>query len=111
MIQNKKSIYLLKRETDAIWKNLYEFPNLESKENYENEMLPNHLLANVMLVSVSKEFKHLLSHQTIHAKLFICEANLEFIVNEDWILVDKNELDKYPIHRLMEKLLEEWQSI
>ncbi len=100
------SIYLEKRTGNAIWKNLYEFPNHESKDDFENEILPENLISSVEIDSVSKGYKHLLSHQNIYAKLFVCSTKNGFEEEKKWIKIRTSEIENYPIHRLMEKMIE-----
>ena len=107
LLKEKQSFFILKREADAIWKNLYEFPNEESKELYDNELISDEFNNSVSLIQVIGPFKHILSHQNIHAKLFICEVSNKFKKGNEWIKVNTKTLGNYPIHRLMEKMLEQ----
>jgi A/G-specific adenine glycosylase len=106
LLKEKGSFYILKRESEAIWKNLYEFPNEESKELFDKEIISNGLISFVSLKQVVGPFKHVLSHQNIHAKLFICELKNKIKHQENWIIVDFKMLENYPIHRLMEKMID-----
>ncbi|MDA9262188.1 A/G-specific adenine glycosylase [bacterium] len=106
LLIEKNSFYILKREENAIWKNLYEYPNLESKELFESEMLNEELSFSFSLKKVVGPFKHVLSHQNIYAKLFVCELINNENIEENWIKVNSKTLNNYPIHRLMEKMIE-----
>ena len=108
LIGRNDIFYLVKRSGNAIWKNLHEFPNYESKECFEKETLPKKFSA-LKIEKVSGEFKHLLSHQTIYAKLFICVTKKGFEVDESWIPVTYELIENFPIHRLMEKMIEEFK--
>lgn len=105
LLKEKDSFYILKRESEAIWKNLYELPNEESKELFDQEKISKELNSMVSLKQVVGPFKHILSHQNIQAKLFICELNNNVKLQENWIKVDFLTLENYPIHRLMEKMI------
>lgn len=105
-ICNKDGYYLVKREGNAIWKNLYEFPNIESKSFFEEERGEELTELNVTIEKVGKSMKHILSHQNIHAKLFVCVPNANFSDQNSWNWVSKDDFKNYPIHRLMEKMIE-----
>lgn len=107
-IKDNDTYYLTKRGTDSIWKNLHEFPYYESKECFDKEMLPKEFTNTLLVNNVLKEIKHILSHQIIRAKLFVCQTKEEFVPNTTWIPVSKEEIEDFPIHRLMEKIMEKW---
>ncbi len=100
------AFYIVKRNEDAIWKNLYEFPNIESKELYEEESSQDFRSLNLQVSRVGLPVKHILSHQNIYAKLFVCVPRHDFVPPKNWQLVASNEFKDFPIHRLMEKLIE-----
>jgi len=105
-IQQKDGVWLVKRTEDAIWKNLYEFPNLESEQMYTTEQHIQRDKIRVKISRVARPIKHVLSHQNIYAKLFICEPTEDFTPQTDWIFVPNLQFRNYPIHRLMEKMIE-----
>lgn len=100
-------IYLTRREENAIWKNLYEFPFTESKELFDAELLEDSLREYVELIKVMRPIKHILSHQNIHAKLFVLNLKSNEFFQENWIKIHSRDLSNYPIHRLMEKMIEQ----
>lgn len=106
LIKDNNFIYLTKREEDAIWKNLYEFPFSENKEEFLKEEVAadwNHLL---QLAQVYGPFKHLLSHQKIMAKLVLCSLHSKEKIPDEWLKIPVAEFENYPVHRLMEKMVE-----
>lgn len=105
LLKKSNSFYIVKREKEAIWKNLYEFPNVESEELFNEEIIDRDFIDSVSMQQIVGPFKHILSHQNIHAKLFICELNNDSKIDKTWIKVDKMSINKYPIHRLMEKMI------
>jgi len=106
LVKHEESIFITKRKENSIWKNLYEFPFVESKEVFMKEMVSDDLNETLKLNTVSGPFKHLLSHQKIMAKLMVCELNSTDLIPDDWIKISKLKFDDYPIHRLMEKMVE-----
>jgi A/G-specific adenine glycosylase len=105
-VRKNEGYYLVKREGNAIWKNLYEFPNIESRDLFEDERGEDLTKLNVTIEKVGKTMKHILSHQKIHAKLFVCVPNANFSAQNSWNWVSKDDFKNYPIHRLMEKMIE-----
>jgi A/G-specific adenine glycosylase len=96
------NILLEKRNEKGIWQNLFQFPlkefdNSEEKERYLD---PDKFL------TISIECKHILSHQ----HLFCTFAYRKEKVNETtdtFISISPDELDNYPIPRVVEKFIEE----
>lgn len=108
-ITQGKYVYLNKRNTNDIWKNLYEFPMVESEKKMTIlKLLPAFDLATLAVKEIrQKKFKHLLSHQTIHASfLHVVLPPIKKIHLKGVIRIKQDDLDKFPIHRLMEKYLE-----
>lgn len=94
---DKGNVYLNKRVEKDIWSNLYEFPLVESKEFYDGESLKG-----ISIKNVSKQYKHILSHQNIWAKFYLVDSLSNSITADK---VNINELTKYPVHRLLDKFL------
>ncbi len=106
LVEFNESIFITKREENNIWKNLYEFPFIESKEVFMQETVGDEFNDFLELESVQGPFKHLLSHQKIMAKLMVCKLNSISLIPDDWIEISKSKFDDYPVHRLMEKMVE-----
>jgi A/G-specific adenine glycosylase len=75
-----KTLAMKKRETKDIWNGLYDFPLLEYKRPVSGEKLKGDLGNEIR---ISKPFKHVLSHQTIHARFIMTDSvsNLDFEKN------------------------------
>lgn len=113
-------LYIRKRKSKDIWKNLYDFPIFESNEKieplktiYQTFFFKPGLEKDVKVGSISHEYKHLLSHQKIHAQFIRLIVDKKFIDNRDnsLLLIDKKELIKYPVPRLIEKYLQDYKII
>lgn len=101
-VQNDQVI-LKKRKEKDIWLNLYEFPMLESEEVFIKEEYDGSAF-----IAVTKQYKHILSHQNIWAKFYLVnEMPEKFDRVDENIEINISELDKYPIHRLLDKFLTE----
>jgi A/G-specific adenine glycosylase len=113
VIRDEDSMVLKKRTADDIWKNLYEFPLIESK----SELSPDNLLKEPDFVSwfgkgarvsgAEKEYKHQLSHQTIHARYYTLNNIDPNSFPKGWKAVALDNIGDYPISRLMERFLED----
>lgn len=111
---NKNKIYLRKREDNDIWKNLYDFPCIESEHPLSidkivvspsfTEILPHQ---NFQITHISPPLIHKLTHQTLIATFFEIKIskNLPSIQKNNILLVPENELGKYPIPKLIDNYL------
>jgi len=113
LIENGDSIYLQKREKNDIWKNLYELPLVEVPDKTSIEeflssesggfLLPD---SGTTIMSISNEKKHQLSHQKIFARFIqIKGVPVENLVR--FIRVNKKDIHKFAIPRLIENYFEE----
>lgn len=112
-------ILINKRGGNDIWKNLYDFPLIESDKPLSlkkiNEMkIGNFSMKNKGLKTMGNEYKHILSHQVIMAKFIrvvIKEVKLaeiqKNIRNEKLIPIDTKDLIRFPVPRLIDKFLKE----
>jgi len=106
------SIYIRKRYENDIWKELYEFPLLESvfkNTNDEIELfLENKLKLNSFsILHHSSTFKHILSHQHLFAEFIHISIKNTLKFNKEYIKIQQEELNDYALPRLIEKYIEE----
>ena len=95
-------IAIVKREQKDIWQNLFQFPLLE----FDSTEKKGSFLRSTKFDFVSKEYKHILSHQHIFATfVFRKVKKIKLQVGEKKI--SPSQIDDYPIPRLLEKFLEE----
>lgn len=108
-------VLLQKRTARDVWHSLYEFPLIEKKQKMGLDKLTktnewNSLLHTFQpeIIHISKEYKHILSHQNIHAQFIEIKTNSSFPKNPDsFLFVPKDELDQYAVSRLIEKYIED----
>lgn len=112
---DRDSIILKKRSNNDIWKNLYEFPLLETSEEANTGSILKESefktwFGNTASVRDDGElYKHQLSHQTILARFYIIELGDETVnFHPDWKKIPLERLSEYPVSRLMERFLENW---
>lgn len=100
-------IYTRSRETiisqrtqKDIWQNMYEFPMVESTSTDIPSMVKD------MIRSSSEPIKHILSHQHIYA-VFHHIDEFPSEVQPDWIIIDRSDIQDYPLPRIIDRYLED----
>jgi A/G-specific adenine glycosylase len=114
VIQYEDSIYLKKRNKKDIWHGLYDFPLHESeieRIEFSGDPIAGHLAANHTLMKTRK-YRHLLTHQVIHATFYHWKVNspdeeLLNLLPEEGSFCSPAETDKLPKPGLIDKYLKE----
>jgi len=116
-IRSGNHIYLKKRKGKGIWQNLYEFPQIESETPLEWETLIGRDDFKILFPSVEtlrfrlvlKNQKHVLTHRILFACFY--EVVIEEIPESlaEFTLISSDAIDKYPIHRLMQIYMENYE--
>lgn len=105
---NEKSIVLKKRIQSDIWKNLYDFPLLETEGHQDIEQLfaSHHLLKNFQVTKTSST-KHILTHQRLNIQFInIKQIPPKNQLEKDWLIVNVDDLETYPLPKVIEKFLQ-----
>ena len=114
VIRFEDSIYLHKRSGNDIWRNLYDFPCVESETPLSvDEVIAtdqfNELIEDkpFTIVKVSPVFTHKLTHRTLLAQFIELklEKKLLQIETKDLFLTRETELGGFPIPRLIDLYL------
>jgi A/G-specific adenine glycosylase len=115
VIRNEESFYIRQRKGKDIWQGLHDFPLIETNKNTnENVLFRSAELKKIFtsgklkVINVSEEYKHILSHQTIHAKFYELSVDKKKF-NEppsEWKKVNPKTVKKYAIPRLIERYLD-----
>ena len=114
VIRMNDNAYLHKRSNNDIWKNLYDFPCIESEkpmtveEVVDTEQFQQLLEGNTFKISkVSPIYTHKLTHRTILAQFIEIklEQKLLQIETKDLFLTRETELANFPIPRLIDLYL------
>lgn len=92
---------ILEKRHDGIWKNMFQFPLLETK----SMELPSQLKK----IYIEQEYrtKHNLSHRRIHATFYKMSALPKLFERRELIKIPHGELEKYPLPRLIDRYLED----
>jgi A/G-specific adenine glycosylase len=112
-MQNKEEYILMRKRTgNDIWKNLYDFPCIET----ENEAEVTQVLElcekqrifgglHYVVMNVSGEYIHQLSHRRLFAKFIRIEVNGLPAPVGDLLAVKKSEIAELPLPRLIDRYL------
>lgn len=115
----KGKTYILKRDKSDIWKNLYEFPLIETSKECDLSELCSHpyfleLFGHLYTINIDKKLslKHILTHRHIYAVFYRVEINPddEFSFPKNFIEIKENQLHEYPVSRLTHKYLEQFDK-
>jgi A/G-specific adenine glycosylase len=111
VLRKSNDTFISRRKAGDIWEGLYEFPLIETQLNLEeNELLNSEALRLILnnehyeIASISKQYKHQLTHQTIYCKFY--EIKIKRNPNEMGLeSVKWNALDKYPKPILIQRYI------
>ena len=102
IITNDRKTLIKKRNGNGIWKNLYEFPLIETKkESSVNEIIKELDFKYLKFIS-EKKIKHKLTHQQLNISFFTFKVS-----NFDDDLTDIKALSNYPFPRPINKFISE----
>jgi A/G-specific adenine glycosylase len=108
--KNEDFISLRKRESDDIWRNLYDFPLIETNGPMSAEKLMRtdeweQLVrgSKIHFRKRSELYRHVLSHQVILARFYFIDIPVKLKL--PLLMIPLNDLHKYPIPRLIDQFL------
>lgn len=111
-IESGDFTFIEKRNGNDIWKNLYQFPLVETQKEYtETDLISlkipiiEKIPGNTKLISTTK--KHILSHQIIYAKVIQIELNDTNFRTDKFIRINKKDISKFAVPKLLEQFIEE----
>lgn len=109
IFEQESKIFIHKRTDKDIWQHLFQFPLIETdhqkSKNEINEIFNDQY--NLSPIHSSESVKHILSHQKIHAQFHYFNSFPSSIL-KDWVVIQKSEIDDYPLPRLIDKYLEDF---
>jgi A/G-specific adenine glycosylase len=111
-LQSGENTWLEKRTANDIWKNLYQFPLIETDyelsdaelAKFKPDFLENQKF-NVKYISSSK--KHILSHQIIFGRLIHLELDETIRLNGNYKRVFIKDIENFAVPRLIEILMKQ----
>ena len=102
VVTDDNKTQIKKRDGSGIWKNLYEFPLIETETETSAKHISKELDLNFTNLLSVKRINHKLSHQLLHITFFVFKA--DNIIDD---LVDINSLINYPFPRPLNKFISE----
>lgn len=100
-----KEVAISRRGDGDIWHGLYEFPFHESEKSLEeNEIISMVNKGDSVIISVSQEYKHVLSHQRIYGRFVLLKQGQKSEGDYMWVSVD--DLRNFAFPRLINKYLD-----
>ncbi|MCO6499043.1 MAG: A/G-specific adenine glycosylase [Vicingus serpentipes] len=112
VIEENNTILLNKRTKKDIWEGLFDFPLLETKKQVkELKHLPLSSLSkdisekNITIKNISSEYKHILSHQKIHAIFWHIKTNQHSLLKANYTVANIQNINKYPVPKLIDNYL------
>jgi len=113
VINFNQYIFLQKRTADDIWKNLYEFPLIETDhllteaELFENDFFQKLFqgIKEISILQISKPVHHLLTHRRITAQFITLQIAKKSEALKQFIEIPNTEIDDFAVSRLMELYL------
>lgn len=113
VLSYKDTLYIHKRNEKDIWQGLYEFYLIESDKKMKEEQILSdksfkQLIKNTnyKVKAISKEYKHILSHQHLYAKFYLIELKKP-LPTTMLKKVKLQDLNRYAFPRLIEKHLKD----
>ncbi|MEN6456477.1 MAG: A/G-specific adenine glycosylase [Prolixibacteraceae bacterium] len=111
IIRDHDHVYIRKRTGNDIWRNLYEFPLIETEEKTKANRLENHLVSflgyeNIEISEVTSWQKQLLSHQCIHYRFIYIRVNDKKFRLPYLLKVDKEDILNFAVPKPIEKELD-----
>jgi A/G-specific adenine glycosylase len=112
IIEQGQSVLFKQRTGEDIWKNMYDFPLLETNNPLTPEELMHteswkHFFNNkkVTIIKQSEEISHLLSHQRIHARFYHLLPDSFENMQSHYFLIDKKDISSLPVPKIIESYL------
>jgi A/G-specific adenine glycosylase len=112
LIQKGTFLYLKQRPPGDIWTLLFEFPLIETIQNTDPGSLFKHKLwdhyfkdNSFKITSISRIYKHKLTHQHIYARFIEIEVDDDFKIS-GVIEVNRKDIENYAFPRVIDKYLE-----
>ena len=115
VIQRNDKLAMRERKAKDIWKGLYDFYLLESKDEnsspdaMSNDLYFSELVAKGQLREVFKMYTHLLTHQRLNVRFWWISLNDDGIIEipEDMVFYNPSEIEELPKPILIDQLLRE----
>ncbi|MBI3233532.1 MAG: A/G-specific adenine glycosylase [Bacteroidetes bacterium] len=113
-ISDINRLWMLRRNADSIWKNLYDLPCVESEKDLTwdelnlDEEFKSYIGGFPIVLKSQKSMIHKLTHRELHASFWEIEVKKDFVLNKNAIFETYFHLiDNFAVSRLLEKYINE----
>ena len=118
VLSHRNHTWIRKREGKDIWKNLFEFPFIETEDEISIEKLTiltefDRIISTTdqaVIENVSDWKIHILSHQRIHYRFVRIQLTDKINGTEDFIRVNKEDIFNFAVPKLLETYLNEYMK-
>ncbi|BBE19078.1 A/G-specific adenine glycosylase [Aquipluma nitroreducens] len=118
VLSHRNHTWIRKREGKDIWKNLFEFPFIETEDEISIEKLTtltefDRIISTTdqaIIENVSDWKIHILSHQRIHYRFVRIQLTDKINGTEDFIRVNKEDIFNFAVPKLLETYLNEYMK-
>ena len=111
LIENENHLILEKRNGNDIWKNLYQFPMIETPQALSDQEIVTHPFLRTItghdqavVMDITPPYRHELTHQQIIAR-FIRVYQQKLAPKENWMEINKKEIPKFAYPALIRDFL------
>lgn len=117
VVLHNDKVLMQKRNLKDIWQGLYEFPLVElPPENNQTSQPPEKAISQLLehdveVRSISEPYQHILTHQRIRARFYVVELDKQTAPPEPLQWVDKSDVEKYAVPRLIDRYLEDTELL
>jgi A/G-specific adenine glycosylase len=118
VIDQEPTILFKKRINNDIWKNLYEFPLIETGESmmpeifiYSEQWIKFFNHSSISITKISDEITHQLSHQRIIARFYFLNVPSNINFDSSFIPIDKKNIFALPVPKIIETILKNISSL
>lgn len=115
IVDSRENVLIEKRTGNGIWKNLYQFPLIESPKDcnlhkdlisFDENKIPQEILEKALLYN-EEPIKHVLSHRKLWVKFWVINIeNLNFIENLSKSFIMTNQIDTFAVPVVIEKFID-----
>jgi len=113
VFSNDCHTWLKKRNGNDIWKNLFDFPLIETSETTESEKFISNIPwidklnpDRITIISVSKWKVHVLSHQRINYRFIQLSISGDFEMPDEFLKVKKEDIFNFAVPKLIAAYLD-----
>jgi A/G-specific adenine glycosylase len=112
-IESENYFLLEKRTKKDIWQNLYQLPLIETEKELSDDEIMRSRFKRISyskrnMKSISTKKKHILSHQIIYARVIHIEMKNKDFKCDGYIRVNKKDIHKFAVPRLLEHFFEDF---